>query len=339
MSETTDTAWPERPTVPRRAEHARGTYDRDIAECEKVIGSGGGLQHIAHFTSGIFDFAVDAPGALDTAGSDPAVLDDLHRAFDKAGRQLNFMMVHFDAVCQPLDTGPLIRVVLQGEGGALFHYLKLPGQSLFGGTLDGSEAAVRRADRQMASVVEAAARRLGVESLNWGGFRARQNARAQAGDEAAPDVPRSAPHIWYPDPSPDPEQRSLGQLCMSALHPARLNYAAIFGPERAVVSADIFDNPALAPFFQRVTPELRRSGYADLVRHVYLQGRRILQILQTAGSRRLVRLTLDVARGAIYLMPLDDENYLVGVTLIQAQVEEADAEFRELYARIAKARG
>jgi hypothetical protein len=95
---------------------------------------------------------------------------------------------------------------------------------------------------------------------------------------------------------------------------------------------DLFDDPALVSLFQQVTPADRRHGYDKVLRQVMLQGSRLMRLLALVHSGELTRLVLDVARGAIYVLPLgDDEHYLVGVTLIQSQVEDGDKKMTALH--------
>jgi hypothetical protein len=322
MSESAQPA----PVMVRRAKHAGASYDATIQACSAVIAHGG-LDHIAHFTSGIFDFAIDPPegGDQDAPDSGPAALD-------RAGERLNLAVTRLAAACQPLDSGPLIRVVVQGESGALFQYLKLAGQNLFGLVLDGRPTAVERADRQMAQVTEMAASRMGAESLNWGGFRSRaESGQLWQAYQSVPS-PRSAdsPHI---ERGGDVMPEAAASACQSALHPDDLHYVGVYRNGLLTWAADIFDDPALATFFQTVTPQLRRSACAELVRQVQLQSRRFAQLLEVARSEQLTRLVLDVARGAVYIFPLSGEHWLAGMTMNQKQVERTDQRLGALRAR------
>jgi hypothetical protein len=307
----------------RRAEHAREAYDAAIAACHEVVGDA--LQYVAHFTSGIFDFALETSAARSGAPG----------ACGRAGQQLSLTVAQLDAACQPLDSGPVIRVVVQGDAGALFQFLTFSGQNFFGIVLDGSDEAVERADRQMTQLAESAVSRLGAPSLNWGGFASRGAPAAFSGPGSA-GTAGASPTVPYFSLTDSYAEDPRTQACAAALDPADLHYAGIYRRGQPVAAADIFDHPSLAVFFQRVTPELRRAGYAELMRQVQLQSRRFLQILEVAGSRRLVRLVLDVARGAIFVRPVDEDYYLVGVTLIQSQVETAERRFQALYQSIGR---
>jgi hypothetical protein len=307
-----------------RAEHAGEAYDMDISQCREVVSRPDGLTYIAHVTSGIVDFAVEAAGALAPGLGTTA-------AFDRAGRQLSLVVAQLDTACCPLDSGPLIRVVLQGGDGALFQMLKVTGQNFFGLTLDGAPGNVDLADRQLARLAESAVRRIGAASLKWGGFRAQDT-----GDSAELWLPGlTAPAVAQLVTNQDSAlSGSEREACVLALHREDLHYVAVYRLGRVAWSADILDDPALTSFFQRVTPADRRVGYAQVIGSVTQQTRRLTQLLTLVRSDNLMRLVLDVARGAIYILPLNEDDYLVGVTLNQARVEHADRRIRTLHGQL-----
>jgi len=317
MTDTTETEPAGSATRIRRADHAGVAFDADIADCRRIVGERGGLHYVAHFTSGIFDFALESPGLR-------AASRDMTESFERLGRHLSLIVAQADTVCEPLDSGPLIRVVVQGGSGALFHLVKVTGQSFFGLTLDGAPGTVDRADEQLGQLGESAAHRVGATSLNWGAFHAREDSGElwrtyQTDPSARPGCePHTAGRAGLEVPGP------VALECCRALHADDLHYIGIYRDGQLAWHTDMFEDPALASFFQRVTPAVRRRGYARLIEHVHGQHRRLTQLLDVTGSDRLVQLVLDVARGAIFVLPLNDDDYLVGVTLIQSQVKQAD---------------
>ena len=112
--------------------------------------------------------------------------------------------------------------------------------------------------------------------------------------------------------------------CCRALDRAHLHYVGIYQGGQLAWCADIFDDPGLAPLFQRVTPGLRRRGYSRLMSRLHIQARRLGSQLKLTGSDTIIRLVLDVARSTIYVVPLNDDDYLVGVTLLQSRTAETD---------------
>ena len=182
----------------RRADHAGRTYDEDIATCRRVINERGGLHYIAHVTSGLVDFAFDFPGRWPQG-------QDVAETSERAGRQLSLAVAELDLACEPLDSGALIRVVVQGENGALFQVLKVPSQTFFGMTLDGEPDIVDQADRQMGRLTELAARRGVAAALLRVGFGSREDS-----DELRPSHKAGLPA--RPSGRPDAVASSEGSI-------------------------------------------------------------------------------------------------------------------------------
>jgi hypothetical protein len=327
MTNTTMTEPPEARV--RRAHHAGDAYDDDIAECRAAIGKRIGLHYAAHVTSGIFDFSLESPGPWPPGAPEASGLE-------RASRQLSLAVAQLDVACEPLDSGVLIRMVIQGENGALFQLLKVAGQSFFGLTFDGTTDTVDRVDRELASVARSAAHRIGAASLRWGGFRQRDD----SGDLWMPyesDAGGSGdlPHVLDKLSPAVPDK--IKDACRDALDARDVHLVGIYRRGEPLWRADILEHSALAPFFQRVTPAMRRRGYDRLTRQVNLQSRRIRQLLTQVRSERLMRMVLDVARGAVYVLPLGDDRLLVAVTLVQSQVDMADQKVRLLHKHIRSA--
>lgn len=309
-----------------RTGHAGAAYNRDIEDCRAAVGEGAGLHYVAHATYGILDFALGTPEHW--PGGESMAAD-----IESAMRQLSLAAAQLERSCEPLDSGALIRLVLQGENGALFQVLKVAGQSFFGLTFAGAQQAVTLADARLAALAEASSTRIGGSSLDWGGFRNRDRSgellisREDSRPAGAAPVPAGAgPHGAIPG--------AVLDACGRALDPDNLHYISIYRGDEPLWRADIFDTSALAPFFQRVSQDTRRRGYLHLLRQVGLQYRRFGQLLALVRSERLVRLVLDVARGAIYVLPLAGDDCLVAVTLIQSRVDDADRKARSLHEAI-----
>jgi hypothetical protein len=304
-----------------RADHIGHAHDADIVLCREALLSGSGLHFIAHTSAGIVDFTLEAADG------------DQYGDFSRAVRQMSMVVALLNETCEPLDTGPLIRVVIQSDSGALYQFLKVTGQNFFGVTLDGTPEVVERADRAMATVAETAVARIGAVPLNFGGFQKREGSGelwrpywVETASPASGSPHVAATHFSVPE--------LTASACQAALRLDGLHHLSICHYGEQVWSADLFDEPALAPLFQRVTPVRRRSGYARLIRQVHELSRRLTRLSDVVGGTQLSRLVLDVARGAIYVTPLSADHYLVGVTLIQQQVAHADARFQALVKEI-----
>ncbi len=314
----------------RRAGHAGEAFDADIGACRAVLNKPNGLHYVAHVTHGILDFAMGVPGRWPRGGREADALEG-------AGRQLGLAVVQLGAACEPLDTGALIRVVLQGENGALFQAVKAADQTFFGLTFDGTPEMVAKADRLLASIAGSAARRIGAAVLRWGAFQHREDSGELWGPYAVSVQTGSAPqpHVmagegvglpsWVTEPS------------RAALHPDDLHFVGIYQRDTLLWCADVFDAQALSPFFQRVSAPARRRAYGQLVNQVGLQFRRFRQLLALVRSDELVQLVLNVGHGAIYVRPLSGSEYLVAVTLSQSAVDETARKAEALHQIIAPA--
>lgn len=308
-----------RPVV-RLAGHAQRRYDDDIRDCNAGVAGRAGLDCVVHLTSGVWDFSVLS-----------ADYENRAAAFDTAARQLSLIVARIDGLADDADGGQLIRMVAQGNHGALFHVLKVKGQNLFGMAFDGSPQAVEQADRNLIEIVEKAADRIGSAARLPGEFRKRGTSDG----------------MWLPDSTPPPAEYSTGPVaptderslneqvierCRKVLDRNDIHFVGIYRNNRVLWRADLFTDPALEPLRQRLTPVSVWRSYDKVIRQVTTQLGRIMQLLALVGSDRLTRLVLDVARGAIYLQPLDRDGYfLVGITLGQTQVGRADKKMVALH--------
>lgn len=313
-----------------RAGHADKAYDRDIDECRAAVDQSR-VHYFAQFSTGIVDFEFGFPDYWQNRR-------DQTEAYQRAGRQLSLAVALLDSTCEPLDSGPLTRVVLQGKRGAMFHVVKVAGQSFFGLTFDGTAGNVDEADRQLADLGLSAAQRIGIASLRWGGFLTREESGAlwQPFSAEVTDHGGAVAHVadYRPAAGTGVVSGEMAAACLEALHSYDLHYVGIFRQGQPAWRADIFDDAALASQFQRVTPWSRRRGYERLIRQVNMQNRRFRQLLTLVNSDSVSRVVLDMARGATYLLPLADNAYLVGVTLIKSQAESTDQKMRRLRDRV-----
>jgi hypothetical protein len=103
-----------------------------------------------------------------------------------------------------------------------------------------------------------------------------------------------------------------------------LHYVAFFVDERCHFSMDVFEDDHLSGMFAGVSEDQRRDQYVH-------QGLRLNRLVEAYNAEFrgidvgiLLRVVLDVERGALYYFYVDDRRFLVGVTLDQRQVHEAD---------------
>jgi hypothetical protein len=106
-----------------------------------------------------------------------------------------------------------------------------------------------------------------------------------------------------------------------------LQYIAYYVDGNCIMSLDLLDHPELARFHEVVEPYQRREEYGRQGKALHSLLKRLNSELNPLNTGDLIRLVLDVERGAIYyhVVTTDTDRYLVGVTLNQYKVHVADA--------------
>ncbi|MEU4679279.1 hypothetical protein [Micromonospora sp. NPDC023737] len=293
--------------------------------CREVLLRGCGLYHVAHYTSGVLDFALDllehssAPPAVD--GADARQRRDVHR---RMGAQVVYRAVELDRRLWELQSGALIRMVVQAGENIFFCNSVVGSEHVvsFGAVPRAGDSAV--ADPTRVSEIDQAGAQLATDlrrlvrqpSLNPGGWSTATRRQADSSPRGADDegVPL---HVGG--------STDLTGVFAAALRPAGLHYVSHYrAGERAAV-ADILAHPELAPFFNRgVTVADRRARYHRLAGDVSLLALQISRDLRRAVASEVTRLVLDVEMGAIYYYRVSADDYVFGVTLDQESVSQAD---------------
>ncbi|SBT44665.1 hypothetical protein [Micromonospora narathiwatensis] len=295
---------------------------RDL--CRGLLLRGCGVYHIAHYTTGVLDFALDllahesAPPAVDDA--DLAQRRDVHR---RVGAQLVYRANELNRRLGELQSGALIRTVAQTRAGVVFCNSVVGSEHVVGfGATPTAVGAV--ADPTGASEIDRAAAALASDlrhlvrqrSQNPGGWLTAGDAQpsqeppATSGDTVPPHV----------DGSTDP-----GGILAAALRPAGLHYLSHHRAGEQVSAVDILEHPDLEPFFNRgITVPDRRSRYQRLAADLSLLALQVSRDLRRAVVGDVARLVLDVEMGAVYYYRLAPDDYLFGVTLDQDAVSQAD---------------
>lgn len=151
------------------------------------------------------------------------------------------------------------------------------------------------------------------------------------------DVPIELP---APRPPTDPTQVKIERFpnFRSATHAALidrivqhintldLHYVAYYVDGRCVMSLDLLDHPDLARFHEVTEPYQRREEYLKQGKNIDDLLRRLNEEFRPLNTGDLIRLVLDVERGAIYhfVVTTDTNRFLIGVTLDQHKVHIAD---------------
>ncbi|MEV8319851.1 hypothetical protein AB0Q95_37405 [Streptomyces sp. NPDC059900] len=328
------------------APHVRHAESQTVIDlCGRAVGprAPGCLQYVAHYVKGVFNFSADL---LDDPGLDaffpPEDSRRLRRAFyARMGRQLNYVVNRLDESLTPVESGRLIRTVWDLRDGALYHYFIRPGECLVGVAL-GSDA-VHRADLAMAGLANAIQASLHRPALDTGGFlytasHQEQLQREQQEEQerrraADADGPPAGRHTHVPQPLTRGQQELLS-LCAAAVDVHDLHYVAYFRAGDHHFAADVLDHEGLNPYFAWVTRDKRREHYEHIGHRLHFITGRLDHTLVPVTGSRLSRTVLDVEEGAVYYYAVGGGTYLLGVTLDQNRVSQADQRMARLLADI-----
>ncbi|CAL9394271.1 hypothetical protein SUDANB95_01314 [Actinosynnema sp. ALI-1.44] len=306
------------------AEHLGPEFDTTRHACRAAILKSPALHYLAHYSSGVFDFGVDA------LGDPPPAPDALpggsrREELKRLGRHLTFQVTVLDRALQEVRTGRLIRLVLHTEEGALFCDSVVPTEHVVGLVLDHAGAgplfghpAVDEADRAVAELATALRAELSLNSLNPGGWETA---------EGPVPLPGAGPR----DPFVTVGDGRLAQ-CAAAARAEDLHVVAHVAGGEVLTMVDHLGDPSLAPFFKQITVEARRRFYAGFLRELGGLVTKLNRALRPVVGGLLARAVLDVEMGAVYYYRLGPGEYLAGVTIDQARVSNADDRLSRLAA-------
>ncbi|MFF5180661.1 hypothetical protein ACFY2Q_21755 [Micromonospora sp. NPDC000316] len=301
---------------------------RDL--CRRLLLSGCGVYHVAHYTTGVLDFALDLldhPSAPTPDEEDPS---QRREAYRRVGAQLVYRVSELHRRLGELHTGALIRTVVQTRTGFVFCNSVVGNEHIVGFASVPQMDAEAAADPSRVSVVDRAAAQLASDlrrllrqrSQNPGGWEADTDAEATSPAAAGQDF---RPHRSGA-PSPD------GTL--TTLRPQGLHFLSRHRLGEQEWAVDILDHPDLDPFFNRgVTVADRRDRYQRLAGDLSLLAMQVGRDLRRAVVGNVTRLVLDVEMGAVYYYRLSPDDYLFGVSLSQDFVARADEDLAALARR------
>lgn len=312
------------------ADHVGPGFDDALQLARRAIGGGHALPHVAHYSNGAFDFAVDA-FSDELLSRRPRMRDDAL----VLGRQLAFTATTFDAGLSAARTGPLIRLLVQTAAGAAVCTAVIPNQHVVGLCPDGPTTGaqsdplpmirpVREADQAVSALGSQLRHRLRLQSQNPGGWLTADDSEPLS---IAPGEPYQL--IRVPDA---PTAHRITSATTSVLRTGELQFIAYYSADELVMAADTFEQVALQPFFTHITTNARRRFYSSFGHELASAVNRLNRIITPVLEGRLLRLVLDVEQGAVFYYRLGPGRYLVGVTLDQIRVHHADVRMAQLVA-------
>ncbi|MFC9292887.1 hypothetical protein ACFTWH_05770 [Streptomyces sp. NPDC057011] len=293
---------------------------------EAVASAGSGIRSLSHYSNGILDFVVchTDRGPLSSMVADAG--DDLQDE-SLPGSRLLLCTQDLGGILRPLGTGDLMRTVVANAGGGLWGGRVKPGEFLAG--LTEEAASVEAMDATMNTLVT----RLRTEvhrlpdELPGGSLTA---APGHSTEQVSPRVDFGT----ATRPGSGDEER-LRHLLQGHLNTTDLQYAAYYRDWTLVCVGDVFDAPELGPRFLNVSVRSRRSAYRDLSQRLSGHLSRLTDALHLVappepGGPPVDRLVLDVQEGAVYVTWTSPSEFVVGVTLDQPQVGNADINLNRL---------
>jgi hypothetical protein len=313
-----------RPPEVHRAAHVTDDSDVFVELCRNALGEDG-LHHVAAYRWGVFNYSADILDRLPASqgGAFGGAEQSVRRQwFARLGRQLHYILGRMDHVLRSVDSGRLIRSVLQFGDGAVFHYYFRTDDYLTGVSLGADTADA--GDRAMADLVGAFRREIGLPLMNPGGFETESPAPEPERRPGSKEPLRVREGDWG---TPDPPAFAH---CADAVTTEGLHYAGYFAPGTGRFSADVFDDPALSRFFGGLTRDERRTRYSELGERLHYVVARLNQSLRAVMPGRLTRVVLDVEEGALFYADRSDGHFLLGVTLDQSQTAWADGQMTRL---------
>ncbi|MBT2444311.1 hypothetical protein J7E93_30305 [Streptomyces sp. ISL-36] len=297
--------------------------------CEEAVASEPGMRSLSHYSNGILDFVVGRTDRPPLSSMVAEAGDDRQDESLPGGRLL-LCTQDLGALLRPLGTGELMRTVVANARGGLWGGRVKPGEYLAALTdspecVDAVDAAMNRLVTRIRTDVHSLPDELPGGDLTAGARRASGDAgsvaaRVDFGTAAAPD--------------PAYEER-LRALWRQHVNTTDLQYAGYYRDLTLVCAGDVFDAPDLGPRFIDVSVRSRRTAYRDLSRGLRGHLVRLTDALHLVapaedGRPAIDRLVLDVQEGAVYVVWTSAREFLIGVTLDQTQVGNADIRLNRL---------
>jgi len=220
-----------------------------------------------------------------------------------------------DGTLQVAGTGELIRTVLHAEHLAVYCNGIVPGEYIVGASFPGAD--VDEADLAFSRLATQLRRQQSRGSQNPGGYE---------------NVPQR--HVAASHQSPRFNQflhvdERTKHACRTAVRPDDLHVVLYCVNGRLAVMVDQLQHPHLNRFFARSRVERLREFYRSYAPGLAVLVSDLNRIIGETGGL-LMKLVLDVEHGAIYYRRLATGTYVVGVTIDQARVRDADQRLEAL---------
>lgn len=297
-----------------------------IGACDAAV-SPAGLHMVIRVSSGVADFALDVLDDVADRIAEVGIDDGpakVRQSCLRTARLVTSIMTQQDERLAEARSGALIRLLVQGDNGAIFCQSVVPGQFLVGYTvastphrIELAEAGpVHRGDQAISRLATALRKLVGLGSQNPGSYDW----------QGAVTVDRSGPPVVQGS-----AQRAEYHLLAAAVDPVDLHFVCLAtrGRDDDLV-LDHFGHQNLRRFHGLISIESRRKVYYDLARELPRTFGQLSRLLRGSTGGSVRRLVLDVELGAVYCYHLGPGSSLVGATLDQEQVLRTDRKLAHL---------
>jgi hypothetical protein len=116
----------------------------------------------------------------------------------------------------------------------------------------------------------------------------------------------------------------LVDVCRPCVTTEHLHFVAYHVDGECRFYLDVLEDPAVERFFDQVTPDGRREHYLQQARYLNRLMVGLNDSFREIDAGILIRVVLDVERGALYYYWIDERRFVIGVTLDQEMVDKAD---------------
>ncbi|MGH3935031.1 MAG: hypothetical protein ACRDS1_08660 [Pseudonocardiaceae bacterium] len=137
-------------------------------------------------------------------------------------------------------------------------------------------------------------------------------------------------------PSFDASDEEVLALCRTQVNPDDVHFIGYYVNGSCRFHVDVLDNSQLNRFFRGSDREQRRSAYERAGRQLHWIISRLNIYVRQLDGGILIRTVLDIEEGGLYHYWIDKNVQLIGVTMDQPKVLEADEKLRRLANRIGR---
>jgi hypothetical protein len=308
-----------------RADDLGAEFDTRADLCRTTVLEQPDIQFLVHVNMRRPNLVIDRLVDGDGDGSRRESYLRIARAVDDEMRALDRNLQHFRA-------GSLIRLVLQGPRGAILANSIFLDEYVMATVGLNAEAAppagipsqlanVSHVDKAVSALVDRIRALVGQPSLNPGGW-------LENPPHSEPVRPISAEAIH--EEIMHPEGSGALEIFRNAVASGALQYAALFRGRDQLLQVDAFESNGIKQFLTRITPQIRRENYREFGLQAEEHVAELARLTSFATGAPLLRVVFDVEQGAIIYYRVGEDRHLIGMTLDQSAVREADDEARNL---------